>query len=135
LYAATGALPIDPTPIVNKISSQEILFAVLVLFVSAALFVFCLKFFYKLLLKRDEVIKEFATQVATLNTCLTKVIEVQSLDHSATIKNRDLLQETSQILSRVDLNLNQITQELRDLWRELKEHAKECQKKSLGRES
>lgn len=120
---------IDPVSVINKISSQEVLFAVLVLFISAALFVVCLRFFIKLLSRRDEVIKELAGQISTLNICLIKVIEVQNIDHNTAMRNRDLLQEIAQAQSRIDINLSLIIQESRDTRGDLKEHARECLKK------
>jgi hypothetical protein len=75
--AGFSPLPDEVAPLLNKVSSQEIILIILVLFVSASLFVVSLRFTFKLLVRRDEVISELAGEIGKLSLCLTKVIEVQ----------------------------------------------------------
>jgi hypothetical protein len=112
-------------PLAEKLTSQEIILAALVLLVSASLFIVSLRFTYTILIKRDEVIKELANELKNLSICINKVADIQSVDHSATIKNRDILQDQGILLSA----LPQIVQSIKELNNELREHAKDCSRK------
>lgn len=124
----------DVMPLANKLTSQEIILAVIVLLVSAGLFVVSLKFTYSILLKRDEVIKELGNKITDLNTCITKIIEVQHLDHAATIRNRDLLQEVFGCLTRIETCVGLATTGMKELSKDLQQHAKDCSRKLYGKE-
>lgn len=126
--AVTDVVPV----LANKISSQEVILALVVLAISAILFVVSLRFTYKILLKRDEVISELADSISLLKDVITKVVEVQRLDHQTTVHNRDLLQDLGQSLSRQESCTKVIHQEVVNIHSDLHTHALDCAKKLSG---
>lgn len=106
----------------SKLSSQEIILAALVLLVSAGLFIVSLRFTYKILLRRDEVIECLSKEIGKIALCVNKVVEVQNLDHDAVVVNRDILQSVKESLSKVELCLGLLTGKVNTIDREIQEY-------------
>jgi Asp-tRNA(Asn)/Glu-tRNA(Gln) amidotransferase C subunit len=114
------------SPMTSRISSEPLLLASVVVVVTASLAMVALWYVYRLLIKRDEVFKELSLSVGTLSSILGKVAQIQELDHTSTLRNRDLLQEVAVNHSRQDLMMSSLVQEIKAVGVELLTHAKEC---------
>jgi hypothetical protein len=124
------AAPVDiaaaVAPMTSRISSEPLLLAAVVVIITAILASLAIGFVYRIFVKRDEVFKELSASVNVLSGVLGKVAQVQELDHSNTMRNRDILQELSNYHSRQDILLLNLAQEVKSLSIELITHAKEC---------
>lgn len=124
------AAPIDVAgpviPLANKLSSEPLILAAVIVIITAVLASAAIIFVYRLLVKRDEVFKELSETVNILSGILGKVAQVQDIDHTGTMRNRDLLQEIAIYHSRQDVLMLNLVQEIKLLGIELLTHAKEC---------
>jgi hypothetical protein len=106
----------------DKVHDQSLITALLIIILTAAISAVIAWFGYKFLMKLVEAFKDISTQVGTLNLTLAKIVEVQSSDHSATVKNQEILLSQGTGLARIETCLG-------ILYPELREHAKECREK------
>jgi 2C-methyl-D-erythritol 2,4-cyclodiphosphate synthase len=104
------------------IKSQEMLFALCVLMLSAVMMGIGGKWVCQLIAKRDESIKELVSEVKNQNVTITKVAELQNVDLSTTSRNRDLLQEIKESQVRMSTCLEVLKSDVSS-------HIVECRQK------
>jgi hypothetical protein len=106
----------------KNLTDQGLFIAGLTIVLGAALAVYGIK----MLQKRDKVVKDVGESLTLLSTKMAGFTELQSIDHQATIKNRDLLQEQGESIAKIELGTYSISQVLQSAVREIQEHAKLC---------
>lgn len=109
---------------VKNIKSQEYLFALAVLALSMGMLYIGGQIFISMTNKRDETIKGLSDEVRLLNTTNHRMIELQNADIAGTAKNRDLLQQAAEHLTRLDQCLTVLKSDISN-------HAIECRQKVL----
>lgn len=113
-------------PMTSRISSEPLLLAAVVVVITASLAMVASWIVYKLLTERDKAFKALAVELNTLSTCVAKVIEIQGLDHAGTLKNRDLLADVREWLSKIDERMTTMFLDIRKTGENLQLHAKDC---------
>jgi hypothetical protein len=99
------------TQVASKLTSQEFILAVVVLLIFLIFFYIGSRVYSSLLAKRDEALKDLAVEVKAHNISIMTVAKVQDVDIQMTQKNRDLLGEILQALTRLELAQNLCRQE------------------------
>jgi hypothetical protein len=123
--AVAQTLP-DVMPLANKLNYEGIILSVIVLMLSIGLVFASLKFTYSVVVKRDEAIKELGNKIGDLNGCIIKMTEVQTIDHSIMMRNRDLIVDIMNNQGRCEMTLKEIHDDINALLTNLEAHAKEC---------
>lgn len=92
----------------SKLQSQEFILAVIVLVLSAGLFIFSMKYVYKILVKRDEALRGLIEQILEMNKTLIKVASYQDQAHHTIIRTGDTLQEIKQCMITADNSIKSV---------------------------
>ena len=100
-------------PLANRISSEPLLLAAIVIITTAMLAVLCLWFFYKLTANRDESFRILTTSFNSLLTTLTKSVQIQESDHEVTVRNGDMLQKLALAMESIKTQINQVCREIK----------------------
>jgi hypothetical protein len=111
----TGALTIS-----NKLTSQEFIFALVVLLIFLAFFYIGGKLTASFLKRRDEAIKELADETRAQNAALLVIAKVQDVEVQMTQKNRELISDIQQCLIAMKGSNATCRQEHKDLLTEVR---------------